>query len=299
MNKFLLPAALALAVTSAPALAADMVVKAKGPAPAPTPMWDIAIGGVVMSDYNFRGISQSNKGASGGAYFEPQLTTAFGTLYAGIGVLAINWPSSAAYGFTDPSAEVDLYGGWRHSWGPLSLDLGYIHYYYPKEQWNGATSDSDFGEFYAKVSYAVTPDFTIGGNVFYTDDLLNYSESFRTLGNPGSPDAIYASATAKWVLPGSVNGWGAFVSGELGHWWIDDKPYIANGFTDPSYTYYNAGFALTYKALTIDFRYHGNDMDSRDCSSFLIVANPHPSNSWCKETFIVSAKFDTSLNALK
>ena len=43
-----------------------------------------AAGGVVMSDYNFRGVSQSNRGFSGGAYFEPQLSIGFGTLYAGI-----------------------------------------------------------------------------------------------------------------------------------------------------------------------------------------------------------------------
>ena len=77
-----------------------------------------------MSDYLFRGISQSNKGPSGGAYFEPDLTTPIGTFYAGIAALAISWPSGPGYGFTDPDAEVDFYGGWRNSWGPLSLDLG-------------------------------------------------------------------------------------------------------------------------------------------------------------------------------
>ena len=141
----------AAAALAAPALAADLPTKAKMAAPPPpaTPAFDIAFGGVIMSDYNFRGISQSNRGPSGGAYVEPQFNTPIGQFYVGLGALAINWPSCTVtcppgYGFTDPSAEVDIYGGWRNSWGPLSLDLGVIYYYYPSEIFNGATSQSDF-----------------------------------------------------------------------------------------------------------------------------------------------------------
>jgi hypothetical protein len=117
-------AALAVAASAAPSFAADVAVrapKAALPPPPPPYMLDIAVGGVVMSDYLFRGISQSNRAPSGGAYFEPDLTTPIGTFYAGIAGLAISWPSGPGYGFTDPSAEIDLYGGWRNTWGPFSL----------------------------------------------------------------------------------------------------------------------------------------------------------------------------------
>ncbi|MEJ2436391.1 MAG: TorF family putative porin [Pseudolabrys sp.] len=137
-----------------PALAADMAVKGAPPPPPPSPYkLDVAVGGVFMSDYLFRGISQSDRGPSGGAYFEPDLTTPIGTFYAGLAGYAISWPSGPGYGFTDPDAEVDIYGGWRNSWGPLSLDLGIIEYYYPSEQFNGFTSSSDFYELYGKVGY--------------------------------------------------------------------------------------------------------------------------------------------------
>src|SRR5436190_12888599 len=175
----------ALAASMAPALAADLVKKAPAPAVAPAAApspWDVAIGGAVMTDYNFRGVSQSNRGPSAGAYFEPQLNTSFGTLYVGLAGWAIDWPSTASYGFTDPSAEIDLYGGWRNTFGALSVDLGLIYYYYPKEIFNGFTNNSDFYEIYAKLSYAVTPALTIGANVFYTPDLLNYGETFDTGG---------------------------------------------------------------------------------------------------------------------
>ena len=233
------------------------------------------------------------RGFSGGAYFEPQLITSVGTFYTGIAAYGIDWPGSASYGFTSPSAEVDLYGGWRNSWGPLSLDLGLIYYYYPKETFNGFTSDSDFYEIYAKVGYDLGNGFSIGGNVFYTPDLLNYSETFTATGGQKA-QATYASATAKWETPWSVNGIGSFISGEVGHWWIKDTGFIAAGVVDPSYTYYNVGLAFTYKALTLDLRYHGNDMGTTKCNAFLVVGPGNASSNWCNDTFIASLKFDTT-----
>jgi uncharacterized protein (TIGR02001 family) len=295
----------ALAASVAPALSADLVKKA-APAPvavaAPSP-WDIAFGGVVGTDYNFRGVSQSNKNPSGGAYFEPQLTTAFGTLYVGLAGYAIEWPSTVSppYGFTDPSAEIDIYGGWRNTWGAFSLDLGLIYYYYPGEIFNGFTRDSDFLEIYAKASYAITPALTIGANIFYTPDLLNYSETFAAVGVSADAGATYVSLTGKWVTPWTYGDLGAYFSGELGHWFIDDAGFSAPavGAADPSYTYYNAGIAFTYKALTLDLRYHGSDQSPADCRNFLVVTAPNRASNWCDDTFIASIKFDTTLNALK
>src|SRR5258707_14153337 len=65
--------ATALAMVSGSALAADMAVKAvKAPPPAPFDPWDIAFGGGIMSDYIFRGVTQSNHKPSVTAYFEPR-----------------------------------------------------------------------------------------------------------------------------------------------------------------------------------------------------------------------------------
>jgi uncharacterized protein (TIGR02001 family) len=297
MKKIVLSVVFAAAL-ALPAAAADLPRKVASPPPPPPPgppVFDIAFGGIIMSDYNFRGVSQSNKGPSAGAYVEPQFNTPIGTLYVGLAGYAINWPSGFAYGFTDPSAEIDFYGGWRGSFGPFSLDLGAIYYYYPKEIFNGFTSDSDFWEVYAKAGFAITPDLSIGGNVFYTPDLLNYSASFAA----AEVDAVYASATAKWVLPWKAGDLGAFISGEVGHWWIDDANWVAVGLSDPSYTYYNVGIAFTFKALTLDLRYHGTDQNVQDCANFLLVSVGNSSNNWCDDTFIVALKFDTTLNALK
>jgi uncharacterized protein (TIGR02001 family) len=286
-------AASALAV---PAYAADVMVPKAAPmvAPAPaTPVFDIAFGGVVMSDYNFRGISQSDLGPSAGAYFEPQINTAIGTFYVGVGGLSIDWRS--AYGFSDPNAEIDIYGGWRNSFGAFSVDIGALYYYYPGELFN---VDSSFWEVYGKFAYAFTEDFTVGANVFYSPDVLNYSQfafnAFREM------SGVYASGTVKWVLPWKQADFGAFISGELGHWWLDNVR-SANTllFVDPSYTYWNAGIGLTYKAITLDLRYHGTDMNRTQCGNFLLAAANNPATKWCEDTFIVAIKFDTTVNALK
>jgi uncharacterized protein (TIGR02001 family) len=288
----------AAALISGAAVAADVPVKVRPVAPAATPTWDIAFGGIVMSDYNFRGVSQSNRGPSAGAYFEPQFVTSFGTLYLGLAGYGVNWPSAPAFGFTDPSAEIDFTAGWRNTWGMFSLDLGFIYYYYPREIFNGFTNNSDFWEVYAKLGFAITPDLSIGANIFYTPDLLHYSQSFAVIGVPGNASAVYASLTGKWVLPWKSGDLGAYVSGELGHWWIGG-PFVANGFLDPDYTYFNLGLAFTYKALTLDLRWHGTDMSLARCGSFLLVGPANPAARWCGDTFIVALKFDTTLNALK
>jgi uncharacterized protein (TIGR02001 family) len=295
---------------AAPAIAADAPVYTKAPMKAvapPTPIWDVAIGGWVGSDYNFRGVSQSNRGPSAGAYFEGQYNGAFGQLYLGIAGASIEWPFN--YGFTDPGAEIDFYGGWRKTWDKFSVDIGAIYYYYPKEQFNGYTNKSDFWEVYWKGSYAVNDALTVGANVFYTPDLLHYSTSFASpLGGfiNQKPDAFYASLTAKYVLPWKQGDWGSYVSGELGHWWIDGSGFIASsiaqgglGYVDPDYTYWNAGIAFTYKAFTLDLRYHGNSLSVAECATFLYSVIGNPSNRWCKDAYIATLKFDTTLSALK
>ena len=69
MKKVAVVAMFAVAVSTASGLAADL--KAAPPAPPPSP-WDFAFGSGIMSDYNFRGITQSAHKPSVAAYFEPR-----------------------------------------------------------------------------------------------------------------------------------------------------------------------------------------------------------------------------------
>src|ERR1700709_481974 len=131
MKKLVLIAA-ALAMTAGSvgaAFAADMPLKAlKAPAPAPFDPWDLAFGSAVMSDYVFRGVTQTNHQASVTAYFEPRYNINKDTqLYIGTSFESISFPNRA-------SAEVDIYGGIRPTIGMFAFDFGVWGYLYPGGQ---------------------------------------------------------------------------------------------------------------------------------------------------------------------
>ena len=205
---------------AAPATAADLgAVPAPAPAPAVS-MFDFAAGGKLMSDYNFRGISQSDRKPSGTAYFEGRfnLNETF-QFYAAAQAWAVKLPS-------DPSAEVDLYGGVRATFGAFAFDVGVMRYWYPGETelpnalqprprttgQERRTSRSST----ARRTYTFNEMFTFGANVFYAPNWLNTGA-----------DGTYVSGTAKVTLPYDFS-----VSGELGRYFL--------GTTDAFYGFFEA-----------------------------------------------------------
>src|SRR5258708_16777791 len=94
----------ALAFLTSSALAADIVTKApKKVEAAPTSCFDLAVGGGIQSDYNFRGISQSDRGPGVYAYVEPRCNiTKDIQLYAGLWGWSTKLP-------TAPVGEFDVY----------------------------------------------------------------------------------------------------------------------------------------------------------------------------------------------
>ncbi|HLL28934.1 MAG TPA: LPS assembly protein LptD [Xanthobacteraceae bacterium] len=272
--------ALALALTGQ-ALAADMPVKA-APAPA-TPDWDIAFGGAIMSDYIFRGITQSNHGATGTAYFEPH----YKDFYIGVAGTGIDWPSvCGTFCLNNPSAEIDLYGGWRPTVGKWSFDFGYIYYLYPNNTPPGPPNfgfTSDFQEWYAKATYAITDALSVGGSFYYSPDLLNYGK-----------DSQYYELNAKYTLPSSyfAKDWGAYISGAYG-WFNVQKGPTGFGIIIPSYQTWNAGLAFTYKVFTLDLRYSDTNLTRTGCISFWNAAPGSTSlGGWCRGDFTAKLAFD-------
>jgi hypothetical protein len=98
MKRAALSFAVVAGLASSTALAADMAVKASVAAPAPAPpVWDVAITGALMSDYNFRGITQSNHRPSAAVGFEPRYNINPNLqAYAGISGESIDFPNRAA-----------------------------------------------------------------------------------------------------------------------------------------------------------------------------------------------------------
>ena len=308
---------LAAALLASPALAADLRVKPLAPAPAPSP-WDWAFGGATMTDYNFRGISQSNKGAAGTVYSEARYNVnANWQLYAGSQYWTVTLP-------TNPTCECDLYGGIRPTFGSLALDLGFIYYWYPKERQhlspgvdsgvafaggqepsyaNGATTltDTDYWEIYGKGTWEVVKDkFWLGFNEYY-------SPSWLKTGAYGN----FLSGTAKYALPnfnsfiGEI-GW--YISGQGGYYWFGTTKFVpgvlsnaaGGGIKLPNYAYWDVGVAFTKGITTLDLRGYGTNLSKTNC--FLLTGDPSASgtpigSNWCGTTFIAAFKFDLTAMA--
>jgi uncharacterized protein (TIGR02001 family) len=129
MQRFVCAALLAVSWSSAAAIAADKKPITKAPDAAPASnFWDFAFGSALMSDYNFRGITQSSHKPSVAAYFEPRYNFTESLLaYVGVSGESIAFPNRAA-------AEIDFYGGIRSTFAKLALDFAGWRYYCPGGQ---------------------------------------------------------------------------------------------------------------------------------------------------------------------
>jgi hypothetical protein len=336
----LLATALAMVAGSAvtgSAIAADLPLKAvKAPPPAPFDPWDIAFGSAVMSDYIFRGVTQTNHMPSVTAYFEPRYNINKDLqLYVGTSTENVSFANRAA-------AEVDVYGGIRPTFGAAAFDFGVWGYLYPGGNCAdnviapGATQpggnvcavstqtiflgdgnvmkkDISFFEAYAKLNYTFSDSWQAGVNEYYTPNFLNSG----AWGN-------YASITAKYTAPSSffgTSGVGMYASGEFGRQWLGTSDafygtgagtFFANGIPYASYNTWNIGIGFTYKVFTLDLRYSDTDLSRGDCNAFtsafdasgtanVTAINPGGAGSnWCGAAGIAKLSVDlTAMTNLK
>jgi uncharacterized protein (TIGR02001 family) len=132
MRKTLLASALA-AATALPGLAA---AQASSP-------HTLAGNMSIVSDYRFRGISQT--------FLQPALQGGIDYSHES-GFYVGNWNSNVSgLVYTDGTIEMDLYGGFRFSAGPVGLDVGVLQYYYPGAEAAGV--DYDTTEVYLGASW--------------------------------------------------------------------------------------------------------------------------------------------------
>jgi len=287
-------AAMALA---SPALGADLRMVTKAPPPPPSP-WDFAFGSALMSDYMWRGISQSEHKPSTAAYFEPRYNFNDSLQgYVGFSGESIDFPNRAA-------AEIDFYGGIRPTFGKLALDLGAWYYYYPGGNCyssgtatglTGIAACSNFGndpatwagsaipipgvgipgnsiknnlswwEVYGKGTYTVSDQFSFGGSLYYSPSVEN-SGAWGT----------YLAGTAKYIVPNAPLPWGlgVYLSGDVGYWWFGTTDAFYGIATSPaginykSFANWDLGFALTKSVFTLDFRYYDSNLSKGDCNAF-------------------------------
>jgi hypothetical protein len=338
MKKLASAAVIALGFSVSGAFAADLTMPVKAPpavpAAAPTSPWDIAFGGALMTDYEFRGITQSAHKPSVAAYSELRynLNKDWQFYYGNAGE-SIDFPNHAA-------AEIDFYGGIRPTFDKLALDFGFWYYYYPGGiTFNGlatpgpgllnascangldvigpaafslggpacqvAKGNLSMWEVYGKATYNFTDAFAVTGDVYYSPSWLNS-------GAPG----LFASGIVKWTAPSAwfPKDWGAYFQGEVGHYWIGTTdafyavPLFPAGINYPDYTTWNLGVAITWKVFTLDLRYWDTNLSKGDCAALTSAHTAtaggafSPINpaglvsNWCGATFVAKFSADLTLN---
>jgi Bacterial protein of unknown function (Gcw_chp) len=302
MKKVAYSLVLAAGLASSSVMAADMAVKAP-PAAAPPPSpWDVVVTAALMTDYNFRGITQSNHKPSTQAGFELRYNwNANWQSYGGISGESINFPNNAA-------AEIDFYGGIRPTFDKLALDFGAWYYYYPGGQCfntaalctslgggpaqlvpgtlipigavpnsslqplggNVAKQNASFWEVYGKGTYTVNDNFNFGGSVWYSPNVVN----------TGAWGVYYAgnvtlTAPTAWFS----NGLGMYASADVGYWNLGTSdafygvPAFPAGVKYTSYANWDAGIGITYKVLTLDLRYYDSNLSKAQCNVFTSAQN--------------------------
>lgn len=137
-----------------------LIAALSGAAQAQTPVHTIGYNVAVVSDYRYRGISQSRlrPALQGGVDYTRNPTG----LYAGAWASTIRWIEDAG---GDAEVEVDFYGGKRGDLGrDFTYDVGVLRYLYPSS------------------SLAVNPDTTeVYGQIGYGPAYLKYSHSVTNL----------------------------------------------------------------------------------------------------------------------
>lgn len=194
--------ALLLAASATPAFAQDtppLAPDAKdapaAAAAAPEPKAVTVTGGVTLiSDYRFRGVTQTN--GDGAVQGTINVNSKYG-FYVGTWASTIDGsgktPALSGYG----DAEVDLYAGYTKTFSGLTVDGGVLYYYYPSHD-KAVIRNTDFFEPYASVSYTFGP---VGAKVgaAYAWGGQAGLRGFDVRG--GNDDNIYAYGEATIAVP--------------------------------------------------------------------------------------------------
>jgi hypothetical protein len=166
-----------------------------------------AFNGGVASDYVFRGISQTDEKAQvfGGA----DATFAGGKGYAGV------WASNVDFN-NGTNAEVDVYGGFKPTAGPVTFDLGVIYYGYVGSP---SGSHQPYVEFKGAASAPAGP-VTLGAAVYYSIPDSKFSVS----GALGHQQVVGSLDYSTWNI-GVTGALTDHLSADLRYWDTDEHGF--------------------------------------------------------------------------
>ncbi|MGQ9686796.1 MAG: TorF family putative porin [Thiobacillaceae bacterium] len=192
----------------------------------------------LTSNYLFRGVSQTQDGPAvqGGIdYTHPS------GFYVGTWASNVAWVKET--GLKDNnSLEIDLYGGYKGEAGPITYDLGLIHYHYPGRLNAGATTPNTT-EVYAGIGWSFL-------SLKYSYVVSDYFVGWTTSSGGKTRGSYYVDLSAAHELGG---GWG--VSAHVGYQDVKDN--------DPaSYTDWNLAVSKDLGFGTLSLKYSDTDADT-------------------------------------
>jgi uncharacterized protein (TIGR02001 family) len=190
---------------------------------------DVAFNVGAVTDYRYRGISQSRlrPALQGGVDFTA------GQFYVGAWASSIKWIKDFG---GDAGVEIDIYGGYKGEIvKDLAYDVGVLTYQYPSNKLNPSANTTEiygaltFGPATLKYSHAVT----------------------NTFGNPDSKNSSYLDLTAAFDVGGGV-----MVTPHIGY------QKIKGPLSDPaSYTDYSVSVSKDFNGIVPSIAVVGTDAD--------------------------------------
>lgn len=186
----------------------------------------------LTTDYVFRGVSLSG----GDPVVQGGFDWSNDSWYAGV------WGSSL--GSAGDSMELDLYGGWTPTTGPVTWDLGLIGYFYPGAEDDGA--EFDYVELKVGGTYAFNDKFSLGGAVYYSPE--NYGDT----GN-----ATYIEINGDYGFSDALH-----VTGAFGNQSVEDPDGPLPGTGRDDYNTWNIGATYALHGFELDLRYHDTDIEA-------------------------------------
>ncbi len=238
MNKmFFAVSALVLASAAAPAFAQDSAAPA-----------DLTVSGSasLVSDYRFRGVSQTDKrfAVQGG------MTVAHSS-----GFYGSVWGSSIDdYVANGSDQEIDFALGYSKTVGAATFDVGVLYYYYP----GSGGINSDFVEPYASVKGSFGPATAKVG--------ISYAPKQNALGiGNGREDNTYVYGELSGGIPNTPISVTAHVGETFG------RSYLTGGLKN--YTDWSLNASYTWEHLTFGVTYVDTDIKRSDADGFFVVGN--------------------------
>ncbi|NNM76843.1 hypothetical protein HJG53_08025 [Sphingomonas sp. ID1715] len=221
---------------------------------------DFTISGSVagVSDYRFRGVSQSDKDPA--VQGSIQLNHKSGVY---VGVFGSNLAGWGTFG--GPNLESDIYGGFKFPVGAATIDVGLTWYMYA-----GGADKTDFAEPYVKVSGTVGPAALTAGVAYAPKQqalgrwyLTGAEYVAGTPSNPGAKDDnFYIWGDAAFAIPKTP----FTFKGHLGY--SDGNPGLGPNGTSvaPTGKYFDwlLGVDTTWKNLTLGVAYVDTDIKRSD-----------------------------------